>query len=83
LIEEDPGSINDDFFLEIPSNPNQWVDLPASYHNNGSGISFADGHSQIKRWTDKGVLSGAGIFTVRDPTSSDLTWLQARATSHK
>ncbi|MEO8429097.1 MAG: hypothetical protein ABI651_18555, partial [Verrucomicrobiota bacterium] len=28
------------------------VDWPASYHNKSGGLSFADGHSEIKRWSD-------------------------------
>ena len=27
-------------------------DLPASYHNGAGGLSFADGHQEIKRWLD-------------------------------
>src|ERR1035437_5026304 len=27
-------------------------DLPASYHNRACGFSFADGHSEIRRWKD-------------------------------
>jgi len=30
--------------------------LPASYHNGGSGISFADGHSETHRWVDAATL---------------------------
>ena len=28
------------------------VDYPASYHNKAGGFSFADGHSEIKKWQD-------------------------------
>jgi prepilin-type processing-associated H-X9-DG protein len=27
-------------------------DLPASYHNRAGGLSFADGHSEIRKWQD-------------------------------
>ena len=30
----------------------RWLDLPASYHGNAGGLSFADGHSEIHRWRD-------------------------------
>jgi hypothetical protein len=36
-----------------PNQPTRWkiVDYPASYHVTG-GFSFADGHSEIKKWQD-------------------------------
>jgi prepilin-type N-terminal cleavage/methylation domain-containing protein/prepilin-type processing-associated H-X9-DG protein len=47
-IDEHPDSINDAGFF----NPyqTQWVDVPATYHKGGSGLSFADGHAEIHRW---------------------------------
>lgn len=72
-----------------PDSPNrtQWVDdLPGFYHNRAGGLSFADGHSEVKRWTDartmppeiKGKTRGA--FTETQPDNRDLVWLQERAT---
>ena len=29
-----------------------WRDLPASYHANAAGFSYADGHSEIHKWVD-------------------------------
>jgi len=29
-----------------------WEHLPASYHNGACGFTFADGHSEIKKWLD-------------------------------
>ena len=47
-LDEHPDSINDAGFF----NPDRtrWIDLPASYHNGAGGFSFADGHSEIKKW---------------------------------
>ena len=28
----------------------EWLDLPATYHNNSTAFSFADGHSTLHRW---------------------------------
>jgi prepilin-type processing-associated H-X9-DG protein len=56
LLDENPYSINDAYFLAVPSDTG-WVDMPASYHNNACGISFCDGHAQIKHWTDHTVLN--------------------------
>ena len=27
------------------------MDVPATYHNGAGGIAFADGHSEIHKWT--------------------------------
>jgi prepilin-type processing-associated H-X9-DG protein len=52
-IDENPDSINDGYFLNnpAPGGATQWGDGPASYHNGAGGISFADGHSLIHKWT--------------------------------
>ncbi len=65
----------------------QWgSDLPSMYHGRAGGLSFADGHSEIRRWKDartmpplvKGkVLSG---FNQAQPNNPDIIWLQQRAT---
>ena len=96
LIDENPNSINDASFICEPTctdnNPPQWIDFPASYHNHGSGISFADGHTEIKAWHDGAVLyevvpptipPGNPSFTRLSPAQnppSDLAWLQAYST---
>jgi prepilin-type processing-associated H-X9-DG protein len=96
LIDENPNSINDGSFICEPNctdnNPPQWIDFPASYHNHGSGISFADGHAQIKVWNDSTVLydvvpptipPGNPTFVRLSPSQSppsDLNWLQAYST---
>jgi prepilin-type N-terminal cleavage/methylation domain-containing protein/prepilin-type processing-associated H-X9-DG protein len=58
LLDEREDSINDGYFVVdmagYPNQPNRWriVDYPASYHNNAGGMSFADGHSEIRKWRD-------------------------------
>jgi prepilin-type N-terminal cleavage/methylation domain-containing protein/prepilin-type processing-associated H-X9-DG protein len=49
FIDEHPDSINDGYFINNPD-VNYWQDIPASYHNGACGFSFADGHSEIKKW---------------------------------
>ncbi|HWD18721.1 MAG TPA: H-X9-DG-CTERM domain-containing protein [Verrucomicrobiae bacterium] len=41
--------------------PGTFASLPASYHNGGAGVSFADGHAEIHRWVDKTVLGTGPI----------------------
>lgn len=88
FADESPTSINDGWFVVSvnaitgPYN-NAWIDLPATYHDNACGISFADGHAEIKRWRDKNVTGGL-LFTPADssqtPPYADLRWLQSRTT---
>ena len=75
----------------VPQDYTEWIDCPASYHNGAGGISFADGHAQIKKWTDATVLKkwapptiewGNPNYTRMAPTggTNDLWWLQSRST---
>jgi len=53
MIDEHPDSINDGgFAVQMPATPasTRWIDLPAKFHNNAGGFSFADGHAEIHRW---------------------------------
>lgn len=91
LLDESPGTINDGWFVcDAFAYPGVWVDIPASYHNGAGGLSFADGHAQIRRWKDPAVLSygkpngttGNFVATQQNP-ATDLNWLQAASTSKK
>ena len=77
LLDENPYSINDGYFLDFPSDTG-WVDCPAAYHNNACGISFCDGHAQIKKWTDRVVLNwrndGQGPNDPVGTRTPDLVW---------
>jgi prepilin-type N-terminal cleavage/methylation domain-containing protein/prepilin-type processing-associated H-X9-DG protein len=81
MIDENPLSINDGWFVCDPNNKTTWPDVPASYHNGAGGLSFADGHSEIKKWRDKTVLYLSAPGAAKDPNSTDLDWLQQRTTS--
>ena len=81
-IDENPDSINDGWFVSDPGRPTSWPDVPATYHNGAGGISFADGHAEIKKWKDKNILAAKVTLPApKDPNSSDLTWLHDRSTS--
>lgn len=53
FIDEQEQSI-DDGTLVVASDkyqtPNQWWDLPANRHNQGSNLTFADGHAEPWHW---------------------------------
>jgi prepilin-type N-terminal cleavage/methylation domain-containing protein/prepilin-type processing-associated H-X9-DG protein len=80
-IDENPASINDGWFVVQPENLSKWTDVPASYHNNAGSLSFADGHSEIRKWSDVNVLEQSGANVDKDPNSDDLRWLQQRTTN--
>jgi len=70
-----------------PDQPTQtgFYDLPASYHNRAGGLSFADGHSEIKRWLDDRtmplLIKGDLIPDILpSPNNQDIYWLQERCT---
>jgi len=52
FLDEHPDSINDGYFINNPNAAN-WQDIVASYHNGACGFSFADGHSEIKKWRSR------------------------------
>jgi prepilin-type N-terminal cleavage/methylation domain-containing protein/prepilin-type processing-associated H-X9-DG protein len=79
-IDENPASINDGWFVVDPNAAN-WVDIPATYHNSAGGISFADGHSEIKRWKDPNITKrSATIGAAPGDRGLDLNWMKQRST---
>lgn len=73
-----------------PDKPAQagFYDLPASYHHRAGGLSFADGHAEIKRWRDNrtmpAVARDRGIPDIFNSSNNvDIVWLQERATRKK
>lgn len=87
-IDEHPDSINDSWFYFDPGlapNVYHWRDLPGSFHNGAGSLSFGDGHSEIKKWLER----GGAIATVRPVTytvwnntvvknSQDYAWMNER-----
>lgn len=57
FIEESPYSIDDGFFALDPRNSTQWFNSPAVLHGNGSVLSYADGHSAVRVWTDTSMIN--------------------------
>ena len=86
LLDECPDSINDGFFSVRmqPDASAKWTDVPASTHNGAGGFSFADGHSEIKKWRDGNtklaVRRAAPCPGNETYSPNDITWLQERTT---
>ena len=73
-----------------PDNPaaTSFYDLPASYHHRAGGLSFVDGHAEIKRWLDDRTMpqlveNGLVKDQFPSPNNPDILWLQERATRPK
>jgi prepilin-type processing-associated H-X9-DG protein len=85
FLDQNPATICDGFFVIDPSKPNTWVDTPAAYHAGGCGISFADGHAIIRKWSDPVVLipinGGASGVPSQQHPPTDLQWLLAHSTA--
>lgn len=65
-----------------------FYDLPGSYHHRAGGFSFADGHSELKRWLDDRtmpalVVGGNIDDEFSSPNNRDIYWLQQHATRQR
>jgi len=80
--DEHPDSINDGWQITNVTDPNVFVDLPASYHNGACGFNFADGHSEIKKWIEPSTIvkvKYSQYNTFPAPKSRDVAWLIERS----
>ncbi len=83
------------FYLETAGFPDQpaklsFAQYPASYHGGSGGFSFADGHSEVRRWLDKRttpplvrgrLMDGPSSPPwVPSPHNRDILWMQEHAT---
>jgi prepilin-type N-terminal cleavage/methylation domain-containing protein len=90
ILDEREDSINDSVFIvgmDSIADPNYTsftiVDFPAAYHGNAGGFSFADGHSEIKKWKDPRTApqlkKGEFLdFSVASPNNDDVKWMRER-----
>ncbi len=67
-----PGAANDQFFH-----------FPATHHNRGGVLSFADGHAEAHRWRDPRTIRTAALgvkigHDIVSPGNRDLAWIQER-----
>ena len=90
ILDEREDSINDAFWVtDMTDYPNprstKIVDYPASYHNRAGGFSFADGHSEIRKWQDPrttpALKPGVPLtLNVGSPNNQDVVWIQDHTT---
>ena len=94
FLDEREDSINDGEFVVgmsgYPDQPQLWriVDFPASYHGRAGGLSFADGHAEIRKWRDERtmpVLKQGQLLplNILSANNQDVLWLMDRTTRKK
>jgi len=87
FIDEHPDSINDALFrVVMKAGQYEWADWPSNLHGQSGALSFADGHAEIRRWTDP-LIKDLPVKRITHSSltmssaSSDLLWVQERTTS--
>lgn len=79
FLDEHPESIqNGALGITGAGNSNPWVywNLPASRHNQGCVLSFADGHAELWKWRDSHILQFVSHGQPTPRTDRDLPRLQ-------
>jgi len=81
FLDEHPDSIDDGYFVNQESSASatgvynqnssyaEWTDLPASYHDNATAFSFADGHASLHRWLNSSTFPPSAPFAANLPIS--------------
>ena len=93
FMEGNPQSLCCPAFMVNPAPSTSFFHLPGFFHNRGAMTSFADGHIEYHRWTDKRTMEtlpektpGEALFNLSGRASAnnrDLRWIQDRATARK
>lgn len=91
LLDEHPDSINAGGFANMMVESDggiRIIDFPGSYHNGAGGISFADGHAEIRKWVDprtrpKPTYTGTMTLNVASPNNKDMKWLAERTSARR
>jgi prepilin-type N-terminal cleavage/methylation domain-containing protein/prepilin-type processing-associated H-X9-DG protein len=92
LMDEHPDAINDASMAVQVGNAagERIVDFPASYHGGAGGMSFADGHSEIRKWEGERMRQGPlpPGYQLNQPATDegsreDLRWLQQRTSARR
>ena len=85
LLDEHPDSINAGGYanqMVESASAARIIDYPASYHNRAAGITFADGHAEIKKWLDARTVQPVKFYdmplNVASPNNVDVIWLAER-----
>jgi hypothetical protein len=90
FLDQREDAMNNGYFaVEMDTYPDMATTVianyPGSYHGRAGGLSFADGHSEMKRWTDPRTTpelkrGGSLPSRVSSPNNLDVYWMQERTT---
>ena len=87
FIEPHPDTVLDGHFglfaLSQPGYNDWWLDVPATRHNQGAVLSFADGHAERMQWAAPKNFTRPLVRTASAGDLSDLRRLQAATPSGK
>ena len=83
-----------DGFLQIDSNNGTWEDVPGAYLQNRNEFSFADGHSEVRKWQTTslknipykyGATSGGSALPANPggKNNADWIWFTSHAAAHQ
>ncbi len=76
IADEHEGSIDDAFFLVTMDDSHPFASFPATRHQNGYALSFADGHAETYRLRDPNSRFSKEFAAMIRPDNSD--WLKLK-----
>lgn len=80
FTDEDALSLNDGIIAFGMAQP-EWIDWPATYHDQSGSLAFADGHAEIHRWVDDRTVVFRSVARRPVPGSADYAWLRERTSA--
>ena len=84
FLDERSSTIDDGYFVMVLTTNYTDIsteNLPACYHNNAGGFSFADGHALLKKWRTDAFKTATRQVSI--PNNIDYEWLMQNTTVPK
>ena len=84
FLDEHPDSLNDAAFYINPYATGasaMWIDTPGGLHSGAGAYAFADGHAELKKWSEARTIFPVRYGTLNRisvPNSRDFEWLAER-----
>ena len=76
IADEDPSTLDDGWFIVTMNNSAPFANFPASRHQKGYGLNFADGHSEIYRLRDPGTMSA--LHSGKPISEQNADWIKLK-----
>ncbi len=82
FIDESEYVIDDGYFIIDAFSTTTWQNYPSSRHNRAGGMSFADGHAEVKRWIGDNTPyyknTGGFVPATTPKDKKDLRWVGSK-----